>query len=131
MANNSVLGKTKVSSALVQTSVARGEAGLIVFEITLLSVAIGFASSSFLVGFLISVMVLLALLSTRIWIVLSYLISFIWGGVGYIFGYAFSGESLVAGLVTGFFVFSVMIGWHHWSLVYWRALVDKGQTPTA
>ncbi len=92
MTNNSVLGKTKVSSALIQTSVARGEAAPIVFEITLLSVAIGFASSSFIAGFFISVIVLLSLLSTRLWIVLSYLLSIIWGGVGYIFGYAFSGE---------------------------------------
>ena len=124
MANTSVLGKTKVSSALIQTSVARDESGLIAVEIFLLSLGIGVISESFIIGFLISFMVLIALISTRVWVVLSYALSFLWGCVGFIFGYALDGDSVAAGLVTGFFVFGLMIGWHHWSLVYWRALGD-------
>ena len=124
MANTSVLGKTKVSSALIQTSVARDESGLIAVEIFLLSLGIGVISDSFIIGFLISFMVLIALISTRVWVVLSYALSFLWGCVGFIFGYALDGDSVAAGLVTGFFVFGLMIGWHHWSLVYWRALGD-------
>ena len=58
MANNSVLGKTKVSSALIQTSVAREESGIVAVEIFLLSLGIGAISGSFIVGFLISFMVL-------------------------------------------------------------------------
>ena len=124
MANTSVLGKTKVSSALIQTSVARDESGLIAVELFLLSMGIGVISESFIIGFLISFMVLIALISTRLWVVLSYVLSLLWGCVGFIFGYALDGDSVAAGLVTGFFVFGLMIGWHHWSLVYWRALGD-------
>ena len=124
MANNSVLGKTKVSSALIQTRVAQEESGLVVGETFLLSLGIGAISGSFIVGFLISFMVLIGLTSTRAWIVLSYLFSLLWGGMGSIFGYARGGESGAAGLVMGFFVFGLMLGWHHWSLAYWRALVD-------
>ena len=124
MANNSVLGKTKVSSALVQTRVAREESGLVAFETFLLSLGIGAISGSFIVGFLISFLVLTGLTSTRAWVVLSFLFSLLWGGVGSIFGYALGGESVVAGLVAGLFVFALMLGRHHWSLAYWRALGD-------
>lgn len=124
MGNNSVLGKTRVSSALIQTSVARQESGLIPMETFALSLAIGMISESFIIGFLVSFMVLMALVSTRLWIILSYLLSLLWGCMGYILGYIIDGESVVTGLVTGFFVFGLMLGWHHWSLVYWRALGD-------
>ena len=124
MANNSVLGKTKVSSALIQTRVAREESGLIAMEIFLLSLGIGAISGSFIVGFLISFVVLVGLTSTRAWVVLSYLFSLLWGGVGSVFGYVLGGESVAAGLVMGLFVFGLMLGWHHWSLAYWRALGD-------
>jgi len=124
MANKSVLGETKVSSALIQTSAARKESSLIAIEIFILSLIIGGISESFIIGFFISFIVLLALIPTRMWIALSYLLSLLWGGVGYIFGYAFGGESVAAGLVTGFSVFGLMLGWHHWSLAYWRALGD-------
>ncbi len=129
MVNNSVLGKTKVSSALIQTSVAREESSLVAVEIFLLSLGIGAISGSFIVGFLISFMVLIGLTATRVWIVLSYLLSLLWGGVGSIFGYVLGGDSVAAGLVSGIFVFGLMLGWHHWSLVYWRALGDNGQSP--
>ena len=124
MANISVLGKTKVSSALIQTSVARKESGLIPMEIFILSFGIGMISESFIIGFLVSFMVLMALVSTRLWVVLSYIISLACGGAGYILGYAIGDESVAAGLVTGLFIFGLMLGWHHWSLVYWRALGD-------
>ena len=124
MANNSVLGKTKVSSALIQTSVAREESGLVAVEIFLLSLGIGAVSGSFIVGFLISFVVLFGLLSTRVWTVLSFLFSLLWGGVGSIFGYVLGGESVAAGLVMGIFVFVLMLDKHHWSLAYWRALKD-------
>ena len=124
MANISVLGKTKVSSALIQTSVARKESGLIPMETFILSFGIGMISESFIIGFLVSFMVLMALVSTRLWVVLSYIISLACGGAGYILGYAIGDESVAAGLVTGLFIFGLMLGWHHWSLVYWRALGD-------
>lgn len=124
MANNSVLGKTRVSSALIQTSAAREESSLIPLETFALSFGIGMISESFIIGFLVSFMVLMALISTRLWIVLSYLLSLLWGSMGYILGYIIDGESVATGLVTGFFVFGLMLGWHHWSLVYWRALGD-------
>jgi hypothetical protein len=53
-----------------------------------------------------------------------YLFSLLWGGVGSIFGYVLGGESVAAVLVMGFFVFGLMLGWHHWSLAYCRALGD-------
>lgn len=125
MANSSVLGRTKVSSALIQTGAARQESGLIAIEILLLSLGIGAISASFVVGFLVSLMVLIAAISTRLWIVLSYMFSLLWGGIGYIFGYALGGDSVAAGLVTGVFTFVLMLGRHHWSLVYWRALGES------
>ena len=124
MANNSVLGKTKVSSALIQTSIARKESGLVAIETFLLSLGIGAISESFIIGFLVSFVVLIGLTSTRAWVVLSFLFSFLWGCMGYIIGYAFGEESVAAGLVVGFFVFGLMLGKHHWSLAYWRALDD-------
>ena len=124
MANSSVLGKTKVSSALIQTSAAREESSLIAVEIFIISFAIGMISESFIIGFLISFMVLMALIQTFLWTILSYLISLVCGGAGYMLGYAFGDQSVAAGIVTGFFVFGLMLGWHHWSLVYWRALSD-------
>ena len=124
MANSSVLGKTKVSSALIQTSVAREESSLIAVEIFAISFGIGMISESFIIGFLISFMVLIALVNTFLWTILSYLISLAFGGAGYIFGYSIGDDSAATGMVTGLFVFSIMIGWHHWSLVYWRALGD-------
>jgi hypothetical protein len=124
MANNSVLGKTKVSSALIQTSAAREESNLVAVEIALLSLGIGAISESFIVGFLISFIVLFGLISTRAWIVLSFLFSLLWAGVGSSFAYALGGESVAVGLVVGIFVFFLMLDWHHWSLAYWRALKE-------
>lgn len=124
MAKKSVLGKTKVSSALIQTGVARQESGLIAVEIFILSTFVGILSDSFIIGFLLTFMVLIALVNTRFWIILSYLISLACGWVGYYFGYTIDDQSVAAGLITGFFVFGLMLGWHHWSLVYWRALND-------
>jgi len=124
MANNSVLGKTKVSSALIQTRVAREDAGLIAVEVFLLSLCVGAISGSFIVGFLISFMLLFGLISTRVWVVLSFLFSLLWGFIGSVVGFIIGGDSVAAGVVSGIFVFGLMLGRHHWSLSYWRALGD-------
>lgn len=50
MSNKSVLGKTKVSSGLVQTSAARDASSLVVIETFLISLGIGAISSSFIVA---------------------------------------------------------------------------------
>ncbi len=124
MLNNSVLGKTKVSSALIQTSAAREASDLVAVEIGLLSVGIGLLSSSFIVGFVISFVVLLGLTHTRAWIILSLLLSATWGVVGGLLGYVLGGGT-ASGIAAGFFVFAIGLSWHHWSLAYWRALSDQ------
>lgn len=123
MSNVSVLGKTKVSPALVQTGVAREEADFIAVEAFLLSVGIGLLSPSFVIGFLISFMILTALLSTRFWYVLSIILSAIWAIAAFIFTYAIS--SFWTAIIVGIFVFGLMLSKHHWSLAYWQALVDE------
>ena len=120
MANISVIGNTKVSGALIQTSVARKKSSLIVWECIILSVMIGAATGSLAVAVL-SFMVLLGLIDTVVWIYISYGISIY---IGLIFGFAAYGPdgSLFSALVFFLFGFSIMLGWHHWSLAYWRGV---------
>lgn len=124
MAIESVIGKTKVSPALIQTSAAREEAGFVAVEIFLFSIFIGVISSNFLVGFLLTFMVLLGLIESIFWEALSYFFSFLWGAAAFYVGYWLYDGSILTGLVAGVFVFGLMLVKHHWSLAYWRALGD-------
>ena len=123
MSNYSVLGKTKVSSALVQTSAAREESDFIAAEIFLLSVGVGLLSPSFVIGFLIAFMILLTLLTTPFWHVVSIILSGLWAVGSFVIAYAFG--SIWVALVVSLFVFCLILGKHHWSLAYWQALLDE------
>jgi len=123
MAVNSVLGKTKVSSALIQTSEARSSSLLIIMEIFLISCFVGAAFDSFLTGFLLTFLILIFLIDTILWVIFTYFVS---GALGFLAGqisYSTDG-SLLSAFVIGIFIFSLMIGWHHWGLSYWRGLSD-------
>ena len=124
MSINSVIGKTKVSSALIQTSAAREASSLIAIESFLMSLGVGAISESFIAGFIITFLVLMVLEDTFVWVLLSFIFSIFCGYIGYLFGYYLAGESVVSGVAAGIFIFLVMLSWHHWSLAYWRALSE-------
>jgi putative Mn2+ efflux pump MntP len=124
MAINSVLGKTKVSSALIQTSEARKNSGLIVWEVLIISFFVGKFSDSFIVGFIASFLVLITLIDTIVWKIISFSISLFGGYVGYVAFCGENGETIGAGLMVALFSFLFMLSWHHWSLASWRALSD-------
>jgi len=123
MANNSVLGRTRVSGALIQTSEARRCASLIVWECVIISALIGSLFDSFWTLAVLTFIVLLILVDTVVWTFISYAISIF---VGYVVGQAaYSPDSsMFSALVFFLLAFGFMISWHHWGLAYWRGLSE-------
>jgi len=118
----SVLGPTKVSGSLIQTSEARDSASLLIWEAVIISLIVGSWTSDTLVFGILTFLILLCLIETRVWIWISYAVSIF---VAIPFGQAgFEGHGLVGGIVFFALAYFVMLSWHHWSLAYWRGLVE-------